>query len=107
MHALLYIFNCTNIIIKSLRDQFLTIIISISNQFSSLSNKVKLLYIMSSHDNDTLVPVICEWIRKINEQYVIPPSHRGGVLTARLPGDGKWVQSQGRYWRGINVVETW
>ena len=69
MHAL---FNCTNIIIKSLRDQFLTRIISISNQFSSLSNKVKLLYIMRSHDND-IIPVICEWIRKINEQYATNP----------------------------------
>ena len=69
MHAL---FNCTNIIIKSLRDQFLTRIISISNQFSSLSNKVKLLYIMRSHDND-IIPVICEWIRKINEQYATIP----------------------------------
>ena len=45
MHAL---FKCTNIIIKSLRDQFFDKNY-ISNQFSSLSINVKLLYIMRNH----------------------------------------------------------
>ena len=43
IHAL---FICSDTVIKSIRDKFMTKIISFSNQFSVLSNNDKLLYML-------------------------------------------------------------
>jgi len=65
LHAL---FICNDVVIKSLRDKYLTKIICISNQFPMLSDKDKLLYMLRSHDHDIL-PNLCEWFKKINDAY--------------------------------------
>ena len=66
VHAL---FMCNDNIIQSLRENFLTRIFQISHQLFYLDDKDRLYYFLQGHDRDVM-PIVCEWFRKLDEIYV-------------------------------------
>ena len=66
MYAL---FMCNDNIIQSLRDNFLTRIFQISHQLFYLDDKDRLYYFLQGQDRDVM-PIFCEWFRKLDEIYV-------------------------------------
>ena len=61
-----FLFKCQNTEIRNLHNSAMEKIYKISNQFSSLSDSEKLLYLFKAADKD-IIPILSDWLNKLNK----------------------------------------